>query len=180
MIYFSDIYSLTYNIFTFSLYVVHTYSSHSYLFFNQDGMSLTFVGFMESKAGDLIDANKSVIEHGLMTPQLQAALKDQAVNFEDNYQTWSKQKMVQKIGTVMGLTLVQDPDMSYVLTVDNLLKILAIQMRFRYCSRIGNIVVHLSSRCNWCAFKHCLHMYILLIKNIYILLWLEGVVFQLL
>ena len=94
-------------------------------------MSLTFVGFMVSKAGDLIDANKSVIEQNLMTPQLQAALKDQAVNFEDNYQTWSKQKMVQKIGTVMGLTLVQDPDKSYVLTVDNLLKILAIQMRFR-------------------------------------------------
>ena len=115
-------------------------SSHPYLFFNRDGMSLTFVGFMVSKSGDLIDANRSVIEQGLMTPQLQAALNDQNVNFEDNYQTWSKQKMVQKIGTVMELTEVQDPDKSYVLTVDNLLKILAIQMRFRYCNRIGNIV----------------------------------------
>ena len=102
-------------------------------------MSVTFVGFMVSKAGDLIDANRTVIEPGLMTPQLQGALKDQAVNFEDNYQTWSKQKMVQKIVTVMGLSLVQDPDKSYVLTVDNLLKILAIQMRFRYCNRIGSI-----------------------------------------
>ena len=125
-----------------------TYSSHPYLFFNQDGMSLTFVGFMVSKAGDLIDANRSVIERGLMTPQLQAALKDQAVNFEDNYQTWSKQKMVQKIGTVMGLTLVQDPDKSYVLTVDNLLKILAIQMRFRYCTRILITIVNPRRACD--------------------------------
>ena len=100
-------------------------------------MSLTFVGFLVSQAGDLIDDNRTVIERGLMTPQLQAALNDQNVNFEDNYQTWSKQKMVQKIATVMGLTLVQDPDKSYVLTVDNLLKILAIQMRFRYCTTIS-------------------------------------------
>ena len=41
--------------------------------------------------------------------------------------------MIQKIGMVMGLNHdVMDPDDSYVLTVDNVLKILAIHMRFRY------------------------------------------------
>ena len=94
-------------------------------------MSLTFVGFMVSPKGDLIDVHKDVLERGIMTAQLKEGLKYQGVDFEDNYQTWSKQKMVQKIATVMGLTHVHDPDKSYVLTVDNLLKILAIQMRFR-------------------------------------------------
>ena len=43
-----------------------------------------------------------------------------------------KDVMVTKIGTVMGLEWIMDPDPSYVLTVDNLIKMLAIQMRFRW------------------------------------------------
>lgn len=45
--------------------------------------------------------------------------------------------MIQKLATVMGLRYERgkiqdlDPDKSYVLTVDNLIKILAIQMRFK-------------------------------------------------
>ena len=40
--------------------------------------------------------------------------------------------MISKLGTVMGLQQdLDDPDTSYVLTVDNLIKMLAIQMRFR-------------------------------------------------
>ena len=40
--------------------------------------------------------------------------------------------MIIKISTVMGVEFPHDPDESYVLTVDNVIKILAIQMRFRY------------------------------------------------
>ena len=40
--------------------------------------------------------------------------------------------MINKLAIVMGLTMeVKDPDASYALTVDNVLKILAMQMRFR-------------------------------------------------
>ena len=39
--------------------------------------------------------------------------------------------MIEKLSLVMGLDYVYDPDDTYVLTVDNLIKILAIQMRFR-------------------------------------------------
>lgn len=42
-----------------------------------------------------------------------------------------KNLMIQKLTRVMGLAASVDPDPSYVLTVDNLIKILAIQMRFR-------------------------------------------------
>lgn len=109
-------------------------SAHPYIFFNNDEYSntLTFVGFMVSKAGDLIDAKHHIIEKAIMSPQLKETLQPQGVDFGDDYTTWKKPKMISKISTVMGLGCVPDPDPSYVLTVDNLIKILAIQMRFRY------------------------------------------------
>ena len=41
--------------------------------------------------------------------------------------------MIYKLSTVMGSSAkdIKDPDETYVLTVDNLIKILAIHMRFR-------------------------------------------------
>ena len=62
------------------------------------------------------------------------------VNFRDDSQKWTKKDMINKLCMVMGierrdkfgrLVDVQDPDETYVLTVDNVIKILAIQMRFR-------------------------------------------------
>ena len=50
--------------------------------------------------------------------------------------------MIEKIGTVMGLKSVKDPDPSYVLTVDNVIKILAIQMRFRYIMALSHPKLH--------------------------------------
>ena len=69
-----------------------------------------------------------------MTQQLYTGLQAQRVNFDDDYRNWTKDVMIQKILTVMGIEWgYPDPDPTYVLTVDNLIKILAIQMRFRYC-----------------------------------------------
>ena len=67
-----------------------------------------------------------------MNIQLHAGLQQNQVNLSENYQLWDKQTMIEKIGMVMGLESVKDPDPSYVLTVDNVIKMLAIQMRFRY------------------------------------------------
>ena len=107
-------------------------SPHPYIFFNQDRMSITFVGFTVTKNGDLIDpSNRHIIEPAIMNPQLYSGLKHNRVNFEDDYRTWQKSVMIEKISTVMGVDYPHDPDESYVLTVDNLIKILAIQMRFR-------------------------------------------------
>ena len=66
-----------------------------------------------------------------MHPRLYAGLKHQGVNFSDDYRNWEKAAMLQKLSMVMGVDFVHDPDETYVLTVDNLIKILAIQMRFR-------------------------------------------------
>ena len=95
-------------------------------------MSITFVGFSVSGNGDLTDpVSGKVLERASMKPQLYAGLKRNGVNLSENYQLWDKQTMIQKIGMVMGLECVSDPDPSYVLTVDNVIKMLAIQMRFR-------------------------------------------------
>ncbi len=105
-------------------------STHPYIFFNQDRVSITFVGFTVTPQGHLIDpATQQVLENAIMTPQLYTALKH---NFQDNYRNWGKAVMIEKISIVMGVKIPHDPDESYVLTVDNLIKVLAIQMRFRY------------------------------------------------
>ena len=108
-------------------------SSHPYIFFNQDGTSITFVGFMVTQNGDLIDpAHRGILEAAIVTKQLYTGLKQNRVNFDEDYRHWKKDTMIEKVGTVMGLEFIYDPDPTYVLTVDNLIKILAIQMRFRY------------------------------------------------
>ena len=70
-----------------------------------------------------------------MSPQLYTGLKKQGVNFDEDYHTWNKSNMIQKISMVMGIEWPHephDPDPTYELITDNLIKILAIQMRFRY------------------------------------------------
>lgn len=108
------------------------FSPHPYIFFNKDRVSITFVGFTVTKQGDLINpVNQQVMERAIMTPQLYTGLQHNRVNFQDDYRVWKKPVMIEKISTVMGVEFPYDPDESYVLTVDNIIKILAIQMRFR-------------------------------------------------
>ena len=108
------------------------FSAHPYIFFNDDGESnsITFVGFVITKNGDM---TFPWAEPRIMTPQLYAGLIHQGVNFSDDHRGWNKATMIQKLGLVMGIDrqCLYDPDDTYVLTVDNLIKILAIQMRFR-------------------------------------------------
>lgn len=113
---------------------IYAYSPHPYIFFNQDGVTITFVGFTVTENGDLINpVDKKQIECSIMTKRLYLGLQSNGVNFKDDYQHWKKQVMIEKICTVMGVenSAERDPDKSYVLTVDNVIKILAIQMRFR-------------------------------------------------
>ena len=66
-----------------------------------------------------------------MSPQLYTGLQHNRVNFNDDYRFWQKHTMIERISAVMGVEYPYDPDDSYVLTADNIIKILAIQMRFR-------------------------------------------------
>ena len=90
------------------------------------------MGFVVTRNGDLTDPRRGgVLEPGIMTPQLYTGLKQNQVNFEENCLDWPKHVMIFKLATVMGIEYPYDPDPSYVLTVDNLIKMMAIHMRFR-------------------------------------------------
>lgn len=111
---------------------IYNYSYHPYLFFNEYRISITFVGFKVTPNGNLEDPVKNtVIEYGVMKPDLYKGLQLNRVNLLENYQTWNKKEMIQKICTVMGLAKNADPDSTYVITVDNVIKMMAIHMRFR-------------------------------------------------
>lgn len=108
------------------------YSSHPYILFNQDRESITFAGFRVTQNGDLLDpVNCSIVEWKIMTKDLYAGLKVNGVDFNVDYRVWKKDQMIKKIAMVMGMDFIYDPDETYVLTVDNFIKILAIQMRLR-------------------------------------------------
>ena len=108
-------------------------SSHPYLFFNRDEETITFVGVRVTENCDLVDYDTgNVIEHSVMSNQLYTALVHNNVDLGGG--KLKKKDMIKKITRIMGIfeDSPQDPDTSYVLTSDNLVKILAIQMRFRY------------------------------------------------
>lgn len=107
-------------------------SYHPYLFFNEDGNTITFVGFNANRNGDLVDPVKGVIiENRAIDSQLFAGLQRNGVDLHEKYNMWTKNTMMEKMCQVMGLEFNEDPDPSYVLTPDNLIKIIALKMRFR-------------------------------------------------
>ncbi len=107
-------------------------SSHPYIFFNQDRTTVTFMGFKVTQGGNLIDPrNGHMLEAGIVSQKLYDDLKLNRVNFDEDFLSWPKHVMIEKIATVMGMDFPYDPDESYVLTVDNVIKILAIHMRIR-------------------------------------------------
>ena len=93
---------------------------------------MTFVGFNVNKEGDLIDPVKDeVIKRRAVSKELRDGLQLNNVKFDENFYEWQKKEMVEKLGMVMGIENPEDPDPSYVLTPDNVVKIFAIQMKFR-------------------------------------------------
>ena len=66
-------------------------SSHPYIFFNQDRVTMTFVGFHIDQNGNLIDPDSRVIiQPNLMSEHLRTGLFIQKVDMETNYESWSK------------------------------------------------------------------------------------------
>lgn len=104
------------------------------MFFNGDRNTLTFVGFNVNEFGDLVDPSvvpNATIETRAMGRQLFQELRLNMVDLHENYYLWNKSTMMEKMCKVLDLQFKEDPDPSYVLTPDNLIKILALIMRFR-------------------------------------------------
>ncbi|XP_060108019.1 E3 ubiquitin-protein ligase RNF213-like [Heteronotia binoei] len=109
---------------------------HPYIFFNHDGISMTFLGFhLQANANGGIDAinplNGTVIKRNVMSAQLYQGLVLQRVPFNVNFDELPRSEKIAKLCMVLGIEWPIDPDETYELTTDNILKILAIEMRFR-------------------------------------------------
>ncbi|XP_077184308.1 E3 ubiquitin-protein ligase RNF213 isoform X2 [Paroedura picta] len=109
---------------------------HPYIFFNRDGISMTFLGFhLQANSNGGIDAinplNGTVIKKNVMSAQLYHGLVLQRVPFNVNFDELPRNEKIAKLCMVLGIEWPVDPDETYELTTDNILKILAIEMRFR-------------------------------------------------
>uniref|UniRef100_A0A1X7THY6 Death domain-containing protein n=1 Tax=Amphimedon queenslandica TaxID=400682 RepID=A0A1X7THY6_AMPQE len=63
--------------------------SHPYLFFNQDGYTMTFLGLWVDEDGNLLDYNNGkVIEHNFMDKRLRNVLHHNNVCFQEDYKSW--------------------------------------------------------------------------------------------
>ncbi|XP_077330450.1 E3 ubiquitin-protein ligase RNF213-like isoform X3 [Lithobates pipiens] len=109
---------------------------HPYVFFNDDHESMTFLGFhlKQNKTGG-VDAinprNNSIIRQNVMSSNLHLGLRVQRVKFNIDFDQLPRHKKINSLCMVLGIQWPMDPDETYELTMDNMLKILAIKMRFR-------------------------------------------------
>lgn len=109
---------------------------HPYIFFNDDHMSMTFIGFhLRPNSQGFVDAIEpstgEVIKKNAMTMALYEGLKLQRVPFNIDFDSLPRGEKIEGICNVLGIQWPLDPDETYELTTDNILKMLAIHMRFR-------------------------------------------------
>lgn len=116
--------------------------SHPYIFFNADHSSLSFLGFnvqvcQRTNTLSAVDpqSGKVLIEH-IMTQELFQGLQRQRVSLTEDFSQLPRPDKIKRISCVVGarkgiMDRGFDPDPTYELTADNVMKMLAIHMRFR-------------------------------------------------
>ncbi|XP_066547032.1 E3 ubiquitin-protein ligase rnf213-alpha [Amia ocellicauda] len=106
--------------------------AHPYIIFNADAMSMTFLGFHINSAQDAVDVYTGrTIEKNIMTRQLYEQLRQQHVPFNIRFESLSRKEQLDILCRVLGVNAAKDPDASYQLTLDNVLKMFAIHLRFQ-------------------------------------------------
>ncbi|XP_061431039.1 E3 ubiquitin-protein ligase rnf213-alpha-like [Lethenteron reissneri] len=109
---------------------------HPYVFFNADGHSLTFLGFHlqpnQQRGIDAVDPRTwDILKPDAIGVELHWSLNAQGVDFNVNFDMLPRDAKVKTLCTVLGIVQPSDPDATYELTMDNVLKMLAIHMRLR-------------------------------------------------
>nr|XP_025715341.1 E3 ubiquitin-protein ligase RNF213 [Callorhinus ursinus] len=109
---------------------------HPYVFFNGDHTSMTFIGFHIQPNGhgslDAVDLSSGrVIKKDVIGRELYQGLLLQRVPFNVDFDKLPRHEKLVKLCLALGIQWPMDPDETYELTMDNMLKILAIEMRFR-------------------------------------------------
>ena len=104
-----------------------------YIFFNEDMQSMTFFGISIDKnlnQLNVFDSNPQKAKNVISKP-LYNVLENNRVDLGEDCNKWDRLKMIEVLANVLGIQSPIDPDPHYVLTIDNLKKMFAIQMRFR-------------------------------------------------
>uniref|UniRef100_A0A673VMB2 E3 ubiquitin-protein ligase RNF213 n=1 Tax=Suricata suricatta TaxID=37032 RepID=A0A673VMB2_SURSU len=109
---------------------------HPYVFFNSDHTSMTFIGFhIQPNQNGSLDAvdleSRRVIKRNVMEMELFRGLLLQRVPFNVDFDQLPRHEKLERLCLALGIHWPMDPDETYELTMDNMLKILAIEMRFR-------------------------------------------------
>ena len=106
-----------------------------YIFLNEDGQTMSFFGIYITEQLDQLDSfdSKRRIEKKVFPRELYRILKHNKADMEQDCSEWDRNKMISILSNVMDSSAIPwtDVDPCYVLTVDNLKKMLAIHMRFR-------------------------------------------------
>ncbi|XP_051530047.1 E3 ubiquitin-protein ligase rnf213-beta-like isoform X2 [Myxocyprinus asiaticus] len=114
--------------------------SHPYIFFNADHLTMSFLGFHVRKSGTILNAvdpqSGKVLMENVMSQELHSGLERQRINLSEDFDNLRREDKIQRISFVVGAQKGWkkgqfDPDPTYELTADNVMKILAIHMRFR-------------------------------------------------
>uniref|UniRef100_A0A3Q2W9T3 RING-type E3 ubiquitin transferase n=1 Tax=Haplochromis burtoni TaxID=8153 RepID=A0A3Q2W9T3_HAPBU len=115
--------------------------SHPYIFFNADHMSMSFLGFnVQSYRQNTLIAvdprSNAVLIHDVMSQELFQGLQQQRISLTEDFDQLPRADKIKRISCVVGAKKGIadkrfDPDPTYELTADNVMKMLAIHMRFR-------------------------------------------------
>ncbi|XP_028991062.2 E3 ubiquitin-protein ligase rnf213-beta [Betta splendens] len=115
--------------------------SHPYLFFNHDRFSMCFLGFNVKTDGrnilNAVDPHSSrILIRNVMSQELYEGLVRQRISLTEDFNHLPRADKIKKIACVVGAFDGMegrgfDPDPTYEITADNVMKMLAIHMRFR-------------------------------------------------
>ncbi|XP_072042938.1 E3 ubiquitin-protein ligase rnf213-alpha-like [Amphiura filiformis] len=111
-------------------------SPHPYIFFNDDRVTMTFMGFFIDDGCSLVDHTTqqviapNIIDIGLKQV-LELNLEQTGIPLNTDFDTLPRTTQLRQLGMVLGVEELIDPDETYELTSDNVMKMLAIHMRFR-------------------------------------------------
>ncbi|XP_029934003.1 E3 ubiquitin-protein ligase rnf213-beta [Myripristis murdjan] len=116
--------------------------SHPYIFFNADRSSMSFLGFYVKRGlrGDKLNAvdlhSHKLLINDVMTQKLFEGLERQNISLTEDFDQLPRPDKIKRISCVVGakkgiMNREFDPDPTYELTADNVMKMLAIHMRFR-------------------------------------------------
>ncbi len=113
---------------------------HPFVFFNADNSTFTFLGVKVEK-GNLLDAKRSILALNAMADNLYRVITNQCSSFREknilneSFDSLTLEEKRTKLCRVLGISDFTrsklDFDDSYELTQDNVLKLLAIHMRFQ-------------------------------------------------